>query len=122
MADGSSRLTVETLSTLLGIAEPDATVQTRLEFALEDVKDTVKNYCHIDRIPEGLETTVLRMAVDLYRNEQLGSADIPQTVASVSMGDTSTSFSTANSNSADGSALIKKYKASLNRYRKVEFT
>ena len=122
MADESSRLTTETLSTLLGIAEPDETVQARMEFALEDVKDTVKNYCHIDVIPKGLETTVLRMAVDLYRHEQLGSADIPQTVASVSMGDTSTSFNTVNSNSADGSALVKKYKASLNRYRRVGFT
>ncbi len=69
-----SKLTVERLSALLGISDPDETVKVHLEFALENAEDTVKNYCHIDEIPAGLETTVLRMAMDIYRNEHMGSA------------------------------------------------
>ena len=71
-----SKLTVERLSALLGISDPDETVKVHLEFALENAEDTVRNYCHIDEIPAGLETTVLRMAMDIYRNEHMGSADI----------------------------------------------
>ena len=67
-----SKLTVERLSALLGISDPDETVKVHLEFALENAEDTVKNYCHIDEIPAGLETTVLRMAMDIYRNEHMG--------------------------------------------------
>ena len=41
-----SRLTVERLSALLGISEPDETVKVHLEFTLENAEDVVKNYCH----------------------------------------------------------------------------
>ena len=42
-----SKLTVERLSALLGISDPDETVKVHLEFALENAEDTVRNYCHI---------------------------------------------------------------------------
>ena len=112
-----SKLTVERLSALLGISDPDETVKVHLEFALENAEDTVKNYCHIDEIPVGLETTVLRMAMDIYRNEHMGSADIPQTVSSVQIGDTTTSFKTSAAEFSE--SLMKNYKPVLNRYRKM---
>ena len=37
-----SKLTVERLSALLGISDPDETVKVHLEFALENAEDTVK--------------------------------------------------------------------------------
>ena len=114
-----SRLTVERLSTLLGVSEPDETVKVHLEFTLENAEDVVKNYCHIDEIPAGLETTVLRMAMDIYRNEHMGSADVPQSVSSVQIGDTTTSFKTSATEFSE--SLMKNYKATLNRYRKVVF-
>ena len=87
--------------------------------AFENAEDTVRNYCHIDEIPAGLETTVLRMAMDIYRNEHMGSADIPQTVSSVQIGDTTTSFKTSAAEFSE--SLMKNYKPVLNRYRKVVF-
>ena len=114
-----SKLTVERLSALLGISDPDETVKVHLEFALENAEDTVKNYCHIDEIPAGLETTVLRMAMDIYRNEHMGSANIPQTVSSVQIGDTTTSFKTSAAEFSE--SLMKNYKPVLIRYRKVVF-
>lgn len=114
-----SRLTVERLSALLGISEPDETVKVHLEFTLENAEDVVKNYCHIDEIPAGLETTVLRMAMDIYRNEHMGSADVPQSVSSVQIGDTTTSFKTSATEFSE--SLMKNYRATLNRYRKVVF-
>ena len=114
-----SKLTVERLSALLGISDPDETVKVHLEFALENAEDTVKNYCHIDEIPAGLETTVLRMALDIYRNEHMGSTNIPQTVSSVQIGDTTTSFKTSAAEFSE--SLMKNYKPVLNRYRKVVF-
>ena len=114
-----SRLTVERLSALLGFCEPDETVKIHLEFVLENAKDTVKNYCHIDEIPAELETTVLRMAMDIYRNEQMGNANVPQSVSSVQIGDTTTSFKTSAAEFSE--SLMKNYKPVLNRYRKVVF-
>lgn len=114
-----SKLTVKRLSALLGLKEPDEAASAHVEFVLENATDTVKNYCHINEIPEGLETTVLRMAMDIYRNEQLGNDDVPRSVSSVQIGDTNTSFKESTTVFLD--SIMKNYKAVLNRYRKVEF-
>lgn len=118
MAD-ESKLTVERLSALLGVNEPDEVASAHVEFVLENAADTVKNYCHIDEIPKELETTVLRMAIDIYRNEQTGSSSVPQSVSSVQIGDTRTSFSTSVTEFSE--SIMKDYRAVLNRYRRVEF-
>lgn len=108
---------VEKLKALLGLKddEPDLYV----EFALENAEEVIRNYCHIEEIPTGLSTTVLRMAADIYRNEQMGSVGVPRSVSSVTIGDTSTSFSTSATEFSE--SIMKNYKAVLNRYRKVEF-
>lgn len=88
-------------------------------FALDNASDIIKSYCNIDEVPAELNTILIRIAMDLYRNEHLGSADTPQNVTSVSIGDTSTSFGDV---SADFSqSIIKDYEKVLNRYRKVRF-
>lgn len=112
---------VEKLKALLGLtdAEIDAATVASVEFALANAEEVVKNYCHIDEIPQGLSNTVLRMAMDIYRNEQPGSVEVPQAVSSVKIGDTTTSFKTSSTEYAE--SIMKNYKAVLNRYRKVEF-
>ena len=91
-----------------------------MEFALQDAEETVKNYCNLEEIPKGLEHTVMRMAMDLYRNEQFGDSTVPMAVKSISEGDTSTSFGTIES-SGYAQTLLKNYQKQLNRYRKVGF-
>lgn len=90
-----------------------------MEFSVDTAKENILNYCHIEEIPEGLGTTVIRMAVDIYRNEQYGKQEEASHVASIKVGDTSTSFGSA----ADGygSSMLKDYETSLKRYRKLVF-
>ena len=57
---------VERLKKLLGISKEDYSKEMILEFILEDVEEIVKNYCNVSVIPEGLNSTVLRMAIDIY--------------------------------------------------------
>ncbi len=102
---------------LLGITdnEKDLLVQ----FSLESAEDTIKNYCRLDRVPEGLNTTMYRMAADIYRNEQFGQQDSVSRVTSISEGDTTTSFGSIEPEFAK--SLLKDYGMALRQYRKVVF-
>lgn len=105
------------LKELLGIE--DHSRDTVLAFVIADVEETIKNYCHVEKIPDGLIHTGYRMAVDLYRNENIGSeTGAAGSVSSISEGDTSVSFHQYADDSFKDTVL-KNYKSSLNRYRKV---
>lgn len=112
---------VQKLKTLLGIPGEDASRDPLLGFILEDVREAILNYCAIEELPEGLTNTAYRMAMDLYRNENIGQEEAATgPVASLSEGDTSTSFHQyADGNFKD--TVLKNYRPSLNRYRKVVF-
>ena len=105
------------LKALLGIEDDSKDVI--LEFVIADVEETIKNYCHVEEMPEGLVNTGYRMAMDLCRNENIGSETAAVgAVSSISEGDTSTSFQQyVDANFKD--TVLKNYKSSLNRYRKV---
>ena len=107
------------LKKLLGIPENDTSQDVPLQFVLDDVQETILNYCNIETLPSGLVNTAYRMAIDLYRYEKPGEADSPIRVASISEGDTSTSF--ANAAEALEGGVLKDYKAQLNRYRKLRW-
>ncbi len=104
------------LKSLLGIAMGDTSRDIPLQFVLDDVRETILNYCNLKDMPQGLVNTAYRMAIDLYRYEQPGEGSAPTAVSSISEGDTSTSFINA-ANALQG-GVLKDYKAQLNRYRK----
>lgn len=108
---------VAKLKELLGIE--DESKDVILEFVIADVEEIIKNYCHVDEMPDGLQNTGYRMAMDLYRNENIGSElAAVGSVSSITEGDTSTSFRQyVDDNFKD--TVLKNYKSSLNRYRKV---
>lgn len=108
----------ETLKKLLGLPEEEENVL--IGFVIENAEEMVKNYCHIKEIPQGLLTTVLRMAADIYRNEQFGDGEVPMNTKSMSEGDVSMSFGTVES-SGYSDTLLKNYEKTLNRYRRVVF-
>ena len=91
-----------------------------LQFIMDDVAESIKNYCHITAIPSGLENTAYRMAMDLYRGENFGSAT-PDSglIASQSEGDTSVSYRV---NETFAQSLLKNYYSQLNRYRVLSWT
>lgn len=106
---------IEKLKQLLGITGADQ--DTLLQFALDNVTETIMNYCNLEELPAGLENTAYRMAMDLYRNENLGSANLDNgLIASITEGDTSVSYK---ENTAYTQSLLKNYRAQLSRYRKI---
>lgn len=107
----------ERLKALLGVVDDEKDIF--VEIAIESAEETIKNYCHIEEVPGGLSATVLRMAADIYRNEQPGTDSVPQVVSSVTIGDTSTSFKTSAAEYAQ--SVMKNYERTLNRYRRVVF-
>lgn len=112
---------VERLKQLLGISSENTEQDIVLEFILSDVEETIKNYCNVNELPQELTNTAYRMAIDLYRNENIGQEDSAiGAVVSISEGDTSTSFQKCVDENFKNS-LLKDYRHMLNRYRKVVF-
>ena len=103
-----------TFRLLIGKEESDEL----LLFILNSVEEAVLAYCHITDIPDGLKNTVIRMAVDMYREETYGITEDTGKVTSIKEGDTSTSFSTEKS-SYYVDSLIKNYEKTLKNYRKL---
>lgn len=104
------------LKDILGIKDSDKDIT--LQFVLSDVKQIIKNYCHIKEVPEELNTTVLKMAIDMYRNENLGEEESSLgPISSITEGDTSISYRSSANEFKD--SLLKDYKAQLNKYRKL---
>lgn len=109
---------LDTVKALLGVTDTSKDVQ--ISFAIDDAKEAIMNYCNIDDIPYGLQNTLIRMAVDLCRNESYGSESVSGRVNSLSEGDTSISYGSAYDETFTGSVL-KDYVKTLNRYRRVVF-
>ena len=105
------------LKGLLRIPEDDTSQDIALQFVIENVEETIRNYCNQKTVPAGLAGTSYRMAIDLYRNDHPGEGDAPVMVSSISEGDTSTSFTSA-ADALDG-GVLKDYRGQLNRYRKL---
>lgn len=110
---------LEKLKQLLGIT--DESRDAILAFVVSDVEETICNYCNVKTLPAGLVNTAYRMAIDLYRNENIGGEDVAVgSVSSLSEGDTSTSFNQYVDDHFR-ETVLKNYTPALNRYRKVEF-
>jgi len=105
------------MKALLGIPPDDTAQDIPLQFVLDDVQETILNYCNVNELPAGLTNTAYRMALDLYRHERPGEEEAPLTVASISEGDTSTSFTSVADALSGG--VLKDYQGQLNRYRKL---
>ena len=117
------------LKTLLGITGEDK--DTLLQFALDDTKMIILNYCNLTFIPKGLETVWLKMAIEFYKSSgaSTGSINVGASasgkVSSISEGDTSVSFDTSNSTGSTSAqtsttdGLINNYIVQLNQFRKV---
>lgn len=112
---------LNTLKDILGISRTDTTKDTLLNFSLEDVQNLIFNHCHIVEMPIGLTTTWIKMARDLYINENLGSEAVALgSVSSIQEGNTTTQFRSNATELKD--SLIRDYRKQLNAYRIVKWT
>lgn len=109
---------LEKLKSLLGLEGEEKDIV--LQFAINDVNETIMNYCNIKQIPKGLEQTAYRMAVDLYRAENLGSETGSSTAKSISQGDTSITLEAAGGTDYKQSVL-KNYETQLRKFRKLRW-
>ena len=112
-------LSLAKLKNLAGISEEDRSRDEILQFTLDNVRETILNYCGLVELPDGLIQTAYRMALDLWRGETFGQEGQPVTVTSVTEGDTSTYFGASGAYTALQGGILKDYKAQLNRYRRV---
>lgn len=110
---------VTKLKQLLGIPLEETEQDGALQFVLDDVTETIVNYCNLKKMPTGLVNTGYRMAIDLYRCDRPGIGSAPMGIASVSEGGTSTSFTSAADALTGG--VLKDYKAQLNRFRRLSW-
>lgn len=108
---------LDKLKGLLSIKPDDVSQDLALQFIIDDVVETICNYCNVSKLPSGLFNTAYRMAIDLYRYDRPGADTAPLTVSSISEGDTSTSF-TAAADALEG-GILKDYRGQLNKYRKL---
>lgn len=112
-------LEVSVFKTLLGIAGTDK--DTVLQFVLDDIEETILNYCHVDTLPKGLVKTAYRMAIDLYRAEGFGQEAIESGVSSISEGGATVSFKSSNYDTSFTSSLLKNYERQLMEYRRFKW-
>ena len=120
---------------MYGISEND---KEKAERCIESTIEYIKNYCHIDSIPDDLKHTVILMAADLFRYDVSSSSGQYDNVTSIinrgggnvlirvynslpdeeidKEGDVTVSYG---SNSSSMSSVFKDYKARLARFRKL---
>ena len=113
------KLEVSTFRTILGITTTDK--DDVLQFVLDDVEETVLNYCNLDTLPKGLVKAAYRMAIDLYRAEGFGQEAIESGVSSISEGGATVSFKSSNYDTSFTSSLLKNYERQLKEYRRLKW-
>lgn len=112
---------LNSLKDILGISRTDTSKDTILNFALEDAENIILDHCHIEEVPTGLTTTWVKMARELYLNENLGSEAVALgSISSIQEGNTTTQFRSGATEFKD--SILKNYTKKLNRYRKVLWT
>lgn len=133
------QLIKDIITAKLGIDTPS---ESLLNYNIDEIEQTIKNYCNLDYVPKELTYTFVNMVCDLntYDSQVVqdntpsedGNEDIsisPSGVNSVRVGNTTISFgsgsdtSTRNralrSHQANLDQLILDYKSQLNKFRKM---
>ena len=80
-----------------------------LAFYFDLIESRVKNFCHIETIPEGLELVVVQMVAEFYQgmeSQRALQASGGRGISSVSRGDTTISYGSGSSTPASGAGLM----------------
>lgn len=109
---------------LLGLTEIKEDL-TNLYFDI--IEQRVKNYCHRDDVPPGLELIIVQMVVDYYRRTVIateGSEADAKSVKAITRGDTRIEYGLSEDSTAAGflggiDEFIIEYYYQLNNYRKL---
>ena len=95
-----------------------------LEFAVDLVSDTIKNYCNIASVPAGLNNVAAAMVLDAWRQHQFGKGELEPEIKGVSRMDASYSFASASEQMqqiVSDPGFTQDYRTQLNAYRKLRW-
>ena len=120
-------INIVTLNTT-GIGATESMIQQ----AVDETASVIKNYCNLEKVPDGLGYTWANMAEDLVRYRKArNDADtgIPQavtadSVSEINIGDTSiklgsSSSSTLKAHQVNADSLIMNYREQLSKFRRL---
>ncbi|WP_374713096.1 phage head-tail connector protein [Symbiobacterium terraclitae] len=106
----------------------DDSLDTLIESYVDEIEQRILHYCNLTQVPAGLRWTWASMVIDALRIEQSSVEEIDETAdrgASVRVGDTSVSPSSAGGVTNTGKSVIDQvvlnYRVDLNRYRKLRW-
>jgi hypothetical protein len=112
---------LNTLKEILGIELTDTTKDNILSFALDDAESIIFDHCHIVEMPVGLTTTLIKMARDIYLNENLGNEAVALgSISTIEEGNAKTQFRSSATEFKD--SILKNYSKKLNAYRIIKWT
>lgn len=110
--------TLALLKQLLGVTG-DAQ-DALLAFVYDDARQAVLNYCNIEAVPPELDSTLLRIAADIWRAEGFGLTEEQcKVVHSVSDGSQSVTYEAAKDRTAGIADIVRKYAPALNAFRRL---
>lgn len=108
------------LKSLLGIPDDEKSKDIAIKFSVEDAYETIQEHCNTEGVAKPLYNTMFRIAMDMYRYENIGSEDAKQDIESVSEGDTKVTYKNSSENLDEfKKSLLNDYKSKLNKYRKL---
>lgn len=109
---------LEKIKKLLGISLDDESKDFLLEFILENVQETIKNYCNITEIPNELGTFIQAKVISIFRYE----SNKYKGVKSITEGDTKIDFAIENNGVETSTYSLNDFdKKTLRNFRKVKF-
>lgn len=91
-----------------------------LEYSVDNAISIAKNYCSIDDIPEGLENTVIDMAIDIFKSGQYSDNEETGRLKSITEGDVSMSFGDTLFEEY-GLSGIKNYEKRMMPFRRIKW-
>ena len=96
----------------------DEISKTQKGLAIAEIEQTIKDYCHIPDVPQGLNFVWANMAADLIRYKP--DSETTGRASSITEGDTSVSFEKDEWRDILDS-LVLNYKHQLQTYRRVKW-
>lgn len=110
---------ISKIKILMGTASPNEDI---IQFWLDSTKEYILNYCNLETLPKELNHTLVEMTCLRIRYNQNGVGAGEKSVASVSDGSQSVSYSYVGQKSANSDdELLNGFKSQLNRFRRLKW-
>lgn len=93
--------------------------ESGITFLLQSIEAKTRKYCRLAELSEDLRAIVVEISVNRYRAQLPGTAEINQTVSSISDNGQSVSYSKPNVETIPSTGFTQSEMQMLNEYRKA---